>query len=224
MPIDAFDTEEITLVGANTLTRERWLAESKLRLTTPTAIAYGLRLLGVEWRVGSAARGHSTEPGLYTWVDGGDGDALHAPVLYIGKAAGAAGLHRRLEDEQTWVNDGGYVHGHARAMTRRNARVVGGAVALVSEEAQSFADVERPFMNVKPSPAKALEWWSVNQTDTLACAEQLAIRLAIHLGDTGAPVNSQFAGAWNTSAIKAGCIDMLAMLVHARMLAELEGR
>jgi hypothetical protein len=39
----------------------------------------------------------------------------------------------------------------------------------------------------------------VAPTTPVAVAEAIAIRLAIHLGDTGAPVNSADAGAWATN-------------------------
>jgi hypothetical protein len=180
-----------------------------LRLSTPTALQRGLRLFGLHWlpqiydRATLLEREHDTEPGLYCWVTAGFQaglmDPLEGGVLYIGIGDGRTGWRKRLRDEWGWI-DTEADHGHGMAMHRTNAKVVGSPVK----------HVERPLTwltqslvgendRVIPLIHEYLRNIAAGELAAARAAESIAIRLAIDLGDTGAPVNSAGAGAWATN-------------------------
>jgi hypothetical protein len=201
-----------------------WLAEASLNLMTPAALAHGLRLLGIEWSPAAVSADETDDAtqGLYVWVDGGernDSNPTHAPILYIGKAAGVAGLTKRVGDERRWATDE-YLHGHARAMSRRKAGVLGGPVAFYGLDRSQLADVAKAFEHLSPASADAFDWLESDPSLILSRTEHIAIRLAIHLGDTGAPVNSHLAGAWDNKSVNASSADLLALYVYKLMTTE----
>lgn len=177
-----------------------------LHLATPTALRRGLRLFGLYWsprayaREDLVARDHDTEPGLYCWVTAGPRDSLDGGVLYIGIGDGRTGWRSRLRDEWGWIGAEAD-HGHGMAMHRTNASVVGGPVTYVARPlgwlARALGDG-----NVGGIPLITGYVGGIGAGGRLTstkAAEAIAIRLAIHLGDTGAPVNSAGAGAWATN-------------------------
>lgn len=168
-----------------------------LRLATPTALRSGLALLGLRWSAQSYRQGAGIERGLYCWVAAGFGreliDPMQGAALYIGAGVGLGGWRGRLQDEWSWIGEDSD-HGHGMAMHRTGATVVGGPVTY------SPVPLERlPGTGVVAGDeAVAGLLADVAPAQPVAVAEVIAIRLAIHLGDTGAPVNSAGAGAWAT--------------------------
>ena len=169
------------------------LASVALRLITPAVLSDALSVAGILW--------HPVEPkedtfrdrhGLYTWVDGRGGvDPRHSGILYIGIGRSKEGVLNRLDKESSWR---GNDHAHGLAIARRDARALVGAVRRQPERPR-FVDALISAAVLNERAADYFEqWWS---REPLSAAEQLAVRLSIHLGDTVTPVNSQYAGAWN---------------------------
>jgi hypothetical protein len=132
---------------------------------------------------------------LYTWVVGPtdrDGMPHHAGVLYIGIGTGADGWVGRIRREHGWVGPSAE-HGHGMAMYRTKAIVIGGPVGYEPDPLAWLSGVDLPDKGrqiIKNYLA------TVGAQSPVAAAEKIAIRLAIHIGDTGAPVNSSGAGGW----------------------------
>lgn len=169
------------------------VAAVALRLITPEILANALAVAGITWvpkdpRQSDLAGGD----GLYTWVDGlGVEDPLRSGVLYIGIGRSKEGVLDRLEKELSWR---GNDHAHGLAIARRQARALVGRVDRAPEPPRFVAElVDAGLLNDRANHYFE-QWWS---RDPLSGAEQLAVRLSIHLGDTVSPVNSQYAGAWN---------------------------
>jgi hypothetical protein len=171
----------------NTLT-----APTTLRLAAPAAMSACMATLGFIWEPHSLDESElTTEHGLYTWVDGPAGnhvDPLNRGVLYIGVGESAKGVLDRLKYEQRWA-DHEAEHAHGMAVFRRQA------VPLVSTVRYEPADLSW-LDDVSGQPAAIREWLHDSTVSPVAKAERLAIRLAIFIGDVGAPVQSTHAGAW----------------------------
>ncbi|MEU5931062.1 hypothetical protein [Micromonospora sp. NPDC047187] len=170
-----------------------------LRLATPTALRNGLALLGLRWSAQSDDHDEAgTEVGLYCWVAAGFGQELVNPMqgaaLYIGIGTGLRGWRGRLRKERSWIGEDSD-HGHGMAMHRTGAKVVGGPVTYspLPVDWLPHAGVEEGDRAIHRLVSDAAS------TQPVVLAEAIAIRLAIHLGDTGAPVNSAGAGAWATN-------------------------
>ncbi|WP_277958854.1 hypothetical protein [Frigoribacterium faeni] len=168
------------------------LSETTLRLITPLTLQAGLRLIGVAWNVSDKEVAGSA--GLYCWVHGArDGDPLRSGVLYIGIADGKGGLKARTTDEESWR---GGDHAHGIALERTHAAVVAGSVKTDVDVDVDLGWVDDLISDGRLSPTARpfVDEW--REERALKEVEEVAIRLAIHLGDTGAPVNSFHAGAW----------------------------
>lgn len=184
------DIDETTPATAATGTRPRsLLAATTIHLMTPTTLARGLALVGVHWSVTEDPV--DNEHGLYAWVSGQAGTPpLRSGVLYIGIANGRGGLKRRTGFEESGR---GGDHAHGLAIKRNLARVVVGGVthevADLTWVRDLIADDE-----MAPRAEQIITDWCA--APSLNAIEEVAIRLAIHLGDTGAAVNSSHAGGW----------------------------
>ncbi|MCW2607879.1 MAG: hypothetical protein JWO60_2572 [Frankiales bacterium] len=166
-----------------------------LRLATPEGLAAGLLLLGLAWEPAAfptvVALPEHAEPGLYTWTAGSAGEALQRPVLYVGIGKGVAdGFPGRLRKEWSWVGED-WIHGHGRGVHRLAATPCGGPV-LRTDADLSFVE------HWRDGAAAACAW--LEATAPVAAAEAVAIRLALHLGDTPPPLNSQHTSAWSTES------------------------
>lgn len=165
------------------------LAETQILLATPETLAAGLALVGAQWAVTEDPAGH--ERGLYASVSGrGRTQATQSGVLYIGIANGKGGLKQRTGYEES-VRGG--EHAHGMAIERNNARVVAGPVTYVDADLSWIRELIEA-KELDPRAEKIITDWCADRT--LPTVEEVAIRLAIHLGDTGAPVNSSRAGGW----------------------------
>nr|WP_296774165.1 hypothetical protein [Rhodococcus sp. (in: high G+C Gram-positive bacteria)] len=171
------------------------LAPISLRLITPRLLIEGLRYLGLAWEpepfeeVGS----DDQRPGMYTWVDGIDlsRDAVDRAVLYTGIGMNA---RYRVVKESSWKTGD---HAHGRMLARRNACALLGSVTGSGTPDLSFLHELSERHLLKEEGIAIVHDW-VERVSPLRQAEEFSIRLSIHLGDTVSPVNSQFAGAWNT--------------------------
>jgi hypothetical protein len=179
-------------------------------LVTPRGVSAGLAVLGIGWQpVPFEQSLLTTEEGLYAWVDGIGArgatgamvladDLLGRPVLYKGIGQGQLGVRERLEREHYWIGPASE-HGHGIAMRARLASVVVGMVEPV--------DVDLAWLgeHINGTRVEAvLEWvLAVRQSPRtlLEAAERIAIRRGIYLGDTAAPVQSQFTGAWDVDGL-----------------------
>jgi hypothetical protein len=166
------------------------LSETTLRLITPLTLQAGLRLIGVVWNVSDKEVADGA--GLYCWVHGArEGDPLRSGVLYIGIAEGKGGLKTRTTDEESWR---GGDHAHGIALERTHAKVVTGSVDTAPDVDLEWVDDLISDGRLSPEARAHMNAWRKKRPTKEV--EEVAIRLAIHLGDTGAPVNSFHAGAW----------------------------
>lgn len=179
--------------------RSNELATVPLRLLTPRLLTRGLERLGLHWSPirysdNAGVEALSTQPGLYTWVDNLHvaADPLGQGILYVGIGVGANGVAGRVRRENAGRRDG--VHAHGLMLKRRNALALLGGISDVGLES-GWLDSLVANNHLNARGAENIARWRV-ETHPVACAEQFAIRLSIHLGDTVAPVNSQYARAW----------------------------
>ncbi|MCP2342031.1 hypothetical protein [Actinomadura rupiterrae] len=163
----------------------------------------GFRLLGFDWSpVPFGESSLTIESGLYAWVDGRGiamdsaspeppEDPLDRGVLYWGIGKGNEGVLGRLHDEVKWVTDDA-THGHGMAMHARLASPVVGPVSRDDGYDISWIDQ----LLTEHGAQQVRLWLGDASLGVVQKAEQLAIRLVLHLGDVGAPVQSLFSGAW----------------------------
>ncbi|KJR10553.1 hypothetical protein UG54_00750 [Gordonia sihwensis] len=133
-------------------------------------------------------------PGLYMWVDNlaQETDVTDNAVLYVGIGIGRDGVAKRVHYEHGFRQDG--IHAHGLMLKRRNAHALLGEIADTGLN-DDWMDwlVANDYLNAV-APDHIRRWRDT--TDPVRSAERFAVRLSIHLGDTVAPVNSQYAGAW----------------------------
>lgn len=175
--------------------RNALTAATTLRLMTPATMTACLATLGFVWEPHPLNESEmTTEHGMYTWVDGPVGnhkDPRNRGVLYIGVGESAKGVLDRLKSEQKWsTNDA--EHGHGLAVFRRQAVPI---VSTVRYEPTDLSWLE----DISGQPAAIRAWLDNPASTPTAKAERLAIRLAIFIGDVGAPVQSTHAGAWENA-------------------------
>lgn len=165
------------------------LAETQIFLATPETLAEGLAFVRAQWAV--AEDPARQERGLYAWTSGrARTEATRSGVLYIGIANGEGGLKQRTGYEESGR---GGEHAHGTAIERNDARVVAGPVTYEDADL-SWVQALIEAKELAPRAEKIIADWCADRT--LPAVEEVAIRLAIHLGDTGAPVNSSHAGSW----------------------------
>ena len=167
-------------------------ASTSLRLATPSALSRGLALAGLVWDPIPWESELPGQPGLYAWVAPLEATALTAcPVLYIGIGEDWVA---RVQEEQTWSTDE-YIHGHGMMVNRTGAKAVGGPVS------SGNYDLEALLSGLSPKGyGKVNSFFDKGVPEPyLHHAEHVAVRMAMHLGDVGAPVNSQYKGAWASS-------------------------
>lgn len=192
--------------------REQLTTSVLIRLATPLAVKECLGFLGFSWGPAPAAGHESTaDPVLYSWVAAGsipDDGLVRCGAIYWGIGEGADGGIGRLNMESADMHSTPWMHGHGMGCQRLAARPVVGVVtrdaAILSNEGGdldwmqdhlAFKDAKR----VGPAARafqNALTWLQDDSRSATAQAEMLAIRIAMHLGDTGAPLQSRHASAW----------------------------
>lgn len=168
------------------------LAPTLLSLTTPSLIRQGLALLGLDWQP-THVPSLGTK-GLYVWIDGkGEAPYDRRGVLYVGSGISDDGVWDRIKYEQSVADR---EHAHGRAITRRGAIPIGGPVTRQAPEPEFWEALEHENLLQDNGSALLRSWLNDPDSNPHLQAEKIAIRLCIWLGEVGAPVNSQYAGAW----------------------------
>jgi hypothetical protein len=180
-------------------TPQRLTARATIDLATARTLVTALALLGLDWSPAIFDRSTSTERGLYVWVIGrgtANIDALDRPAAYVGVGCGAGGLRRRLTDETRWISAEAE-HLHGRAMHRLACTPVGGPVRATPAPDLRWLDE----IQITDEGRLVLRTWLASaEPEPDEKAERLCIRVAGHIGDTPPPLNSQFAGVWDSVA------------------------
>lgn len=174
--------------------RSPGLARVSLSLATPQLLSDCLALYGFRWSPEEPTETRTTDAGMYAWVDGKGGlPPMNSGVIYVGTGEGTGGVWGRLENEVSWR---GGDHAHGLAIERLRATPLGGPVLRGSMNLGFLDDLVR-LSRLKPGgPELIRKWICEDRTRDIRKVENLAVRLCIHLGDVGSPVNSQWAGAW----------------------------
>lgn len=166
----------------------------ELNLTTITAIKKGLEAVGIDWEYAEGISDNTNI--LYSWYMGEESDS--GAALYIGIDESKNGT--RLRTETSLIKDD-YIHAHALAMLRNKAKCVSGPLTY---QPGKLSWVTNDWLLPR---AEAV----LNDLPTVQFAEKFAIRLSIHLGDFGVPVNSKEKSAWGfKDTTQARIIDLLA--------------
>ncbi|WP_436533606.1 hypothetical protein [Actinoplanes sp. HUAS TT8] len=170
-------------------------ASATLRLATPAALSEGLRLLGLLWQPAPwETEPGDAGPGMYAWVIPGDADdLLHCPALYLGIGEGARGWRGRVRKEESWRTGD---HAHGVAIRRAKAKAVGGPVDRIEPDLSWLPGI----VSDKGVPIIEAYLGETVAAAPLKAAEAIVVRMAFHLGDVGAPVNSTHGGAWNNDS------------------------
>ncbi len=180
------------------MTRKRSAtATVELRLATPEALAWCLAFLGIRWQPVPLARIAAGVSGLYVWVaaSGVRRPSVTHGVLYVGVGQGADGVAGRLRREWSWVGPGA-AHGHGRAMRRLRGAPLGGRIDRCPMGGR-LAD------HIPAEAAVRAEAWlaGLPPAALVEAAEKIAIRVALHVGDSAPPVNCAGTSAWAVETI-----------------------
>lgn len=178
-----------------------------LNLMTPVAMRAGLKLVGFEWnyQVWDTVTKPATIDHLYFWGKGETPDTLGA--TYIGIDESEDGHRVRFEYNSATTD---YIHAHARAVVRTGSTTVSAPLIKHAPDL-SWAHETKTEKYVE---ALAAKWQHLYDTERpLRLTEQFAIRLSVHLGDTGVPVNSEHKGAWGIKSVKGTPVDDVAEAV-----------
>ncbi len=191
-----------------------------LRLATINGIAAGLREIGATWDPQPFALDNPPQTnGLYAWATN-DGAIIY---LGIGVRATGDGLAKRISFEDGAAT-AEYIHGHRLAITRLTKQGV---------RVRPYAGDVEVKEEFNGAWIREADWGDENKEHALWVAadikanpykqaEKFAIRLSMHLGDIGSPVNSQHKSAWafgKSSAV--GFSDTAAEMVAARLAGKL---
>ena len=176
--------------------KDPFTAPVTLHLTTIDGISAGLAAYGLLWKPRPFDIDNPPQTnGLYAWAT----DNRAVIYLGVGINANGAGLATRIKTEIGWANAQN-VHGHALAVTGLGRRGI---------TVQPYAGEVTVDPAFEPTSIGNEDWADiVHVRDALIAmgespikgAEKLAVRLSMHLGDIGVPVNSQFKSAWGTKA------------------------
>jgi hypothetical protein len=221
------------------------LATVQLRLLTPAAAVEAFKLVGLNWNPTAVEvtktggeDGYKPEfsdrnpristAGLYAWtVPTGrdDHDFMTGGIIYWGVGHD---LDKRLASELKGVA-AAYVHGHGMASHRTGARPVRGEVDYNTnfDDYKWVRAVTDQFASIGDEDETYERYWTYlqrfandlrNANTRGPTIEKFGVRLSMHVGDVGAPVQSQHAGAWarDVRAIGDGQLavaDRVALLV-----------
>lgn len=186
-----------------------------LNLVTIEALREGLAVVGIGWDpVPFDAMNPPRTNGLYAWATN------QGAVIYlgVGERAGGNGLAVRLADEIKWAQSDN-IHGHALAVTRlggQGVKVVPHGGDIVALEAFDDSWIKNAIWSDKRKES-ALSYVNDMREPSYRKVEQFSIRLSMHLGDVGAPVNSQHKSAWGISKGPGSAADNAAEIVAARL-------
>ncbi|MFG2058529.1 hypothetical protein ACGFI9_31345 [Micromonospora sp. NPDC048930] len=197
------------------MTALKYTTAVTINLVTVATLQRGLDLLGLRWRPAPTDAIPDDERGLYGWVIGRGADSgtglLNRAVAYVGVGMGDGGLLRRLRDERSWVGQDA-THGHGRAMFLLQGEAVGGACIQDPGADLSWLDGTITADGYR----KLVDWLTADPLSPAEKAERLCVRMALHIGDIAPPVNSQYAGVWNSN----DAWDWGGWAVAARLRAE----
>lgn len=171
-------------------------AKTELNLATPDDISEGLRRIGVSWN--PSPHSGKSHDSLYSWVAGeSQAGAVQRGVIYIGIDGSTTG--GRVADEHGWRSEG--IHAHGLALARTHAIAVLSPVVLQDadrvDEAWSVLSARSVAYPGEVEHGRAWFDEAIAEGKLLGACEKFAIRLTVHLGDVGVPVNSQYKNAWN---------------------------
>ncbi|MCC3265907.1 hypothetical protein [Arthrobacter gengyunqii] len=199
-----------------------------LHLATIDGIREGLSLLGISWE--PAVYDQENPPltdGLYAWA------TKEGAILYLGVALGHGfGLVTELPLQIALIKEGrGQFHGQVRTLQRLKARgieVLPYAGELTVDD--SFDSTwltkagEQAFATYTPAMAReVLEAADRLRAKPYKHIERFAVRLSMHLAETGFPLNHKYKDAWNAgSSRRSQALDEAAVIVAARINGELD--
>ena len=187
-----------------------------LHLATIDGISAGLAAYGILWDPQPFDIENPPQTnGLYAWAT----DNRAVIYLGVGERASGDGLATRVMTEIGWANAAN-VHGHALAVTGLGRRGVtvqpyAGEVTVDPDFDQTRIETHQDWADIE----HVMNAFRASREAPVKEAEKLAVRLSVHLGDIGVPVNSQYKGAWGP---KVGSsiygVDAAAELAKARLL------
>lgn len=200
-----------------------------LNLATIDGIREGLSLLGIKWE--PAVYDQETPPlddGLYAWATENEG-----VVLQLGAAVDHGyGLTTEVPLQIALAReDRRKFHGHARALQRLKARgveVLPYAGELTVEDSFDIswltAAGEEVFSAYTPDMAReVLDAVARLRAKPYKHAERFAVRLSMHLAETGFPLNHTYKDAWTAGrSRRPQALDEAAVIVAARINGELD--
>lgn len=186
-----------------------------LHLTTIDGIVAGLAAYGILWDPQPFDIENPPKTnGLYAWATD------NRAVIYVGvgKRISGDGLAIRVNSEIGWATPEN-VHAHALAVTGLARRGI---------TVRPYAGAVTVDPNFDPTTIDAEDWtdkqYVLNAVaallaDPIKEAERLAVRLTVHLGDIGVPLNSQYKGAWGSKPGSSTYgADAAAEMAKARLL------
>lgn len=190
-----------------------------LNLTTVHALIDGLAHIGIVWNpVPFDPESPLESNGLYAWAT----PKMAAIYIGIGERGNSKGLKERLLYEIDGVQ-GAYVHGHALAIKRLNL-----ATELVTPYAGDLYfnyDLDSTWVDNadnwsergRTTVKNLIQSIQTGERSIYRVAEKFCIRLSIHMGDTGAPVNATHKSGWKNGSAE----EVAAELVAAKLRGEI---
>lgn len=193
-------------------------APATLNLTTTETAMRGLALIKASWNPRPyAPHDDGQDHGLYSWALTGHPATIptrQMPVLYWGSGIGAGGSAGRLQEEHGWIGADAW-HGHGISTHRVGAAPLHGPVSFTPPPPQEWFEAALPPQWAEFGAKAARDFLVDDNINPTLKAEKIVIRLSIHVGDVGAPLNSRGAGAWATNAPE----DWVAIVLSARLRA-----
>ena len=200
-----------------------------LNLATVDGIREGLSLLGIKWE--PAVYDQEDPPltdGLYAWATKDEGAVIHLGVA-VDEGYGLVGelpfqLAMAKESKRQF-------HGHARTLQRLSARGIevlpyAGELTVddTCDSSWLTAAGDQAFATYTPDMAsEVLEAVGRLRANPYKHVERFAVRLSMHLAETGIPLNHTYKDAWGAgSSRRSQALDEAAVIVAARINGELD--
>lgn len=199
-----------------------------LNLATVDGIREGLSLLGINWD--PEVYDHGKAPltdGLYAWATKDEGVILNLASAWY---KDGYGLLRILPVQMATALDTRY-HGHARTLQRLKARgieVLPYAGELTVDDTYDSSWLteagDQAFATYTPDMAReVLDAVARLRAKPYKHVERFAVRLSMHLAETGIPLNHTYKDAWGAgSSRRSQALDEAAVIVAARINGELD--
>lgn len=200
-----------------------------LNLMTLDGLREGLAMLGVSWEpVVYDQEDPPLTDGLYAWATKNEG-----AVILLGTAVdGGYGLVSELPFQLAVAKESKkQFHGHARTLQRLDARGIeplpyAGDLTVDGSFDSSWltAAGAQAFATYTPDMAReVLEAVAHLRANPYKHIERFAVRLSMHLAETGFPLNHKYKDAWNAGrSRRPQALDEAAVIVAARINGELD--